>query len=45
VSIPTYELGAIAARRVLAGGEPDDRTSTILPHRLVPRATTARRRP
>jgi LacI family transcriptional regulator len=45
VSIPTYELGAIAAQRVLAE-EPspaDAESATILPHRLVMRATTSRR--
>src|SRR5262249_52599632 len=41
VNIPTYELGAIAARRILAGAAEE---VTILPHRLVPRATTTRRR-
>ena len=43
VSIPTYELGAIAARRILAAEPVSDWAPTILPHRLVPRLTTARR--
>jgi len=43
VSIPLYQFGAIAARRIITGratGEPEE---TILPHRLVPRSTTAHR--
>jgi LacI family transcriptional regulator len=43
VSVPMYELGAIAARRVL-DPSPEATERTILPHRLVPRGTTARRR-
>lgn len=43
VSIPMYELGAIAARRVLDPTS-SDTDRTVLPHRLVPRGTTARRR-
>ena len=43
VSVPMYELGAIGARRILEE-EVDGRLPTILPHRLVPRGTTARRR-
>lgn len=39
VSLPLHELGARAARVVLEGAEDD----AVLPHRLVPRATTARR--
>jgi LacI family transcriptional regulator len=40
VSIPTYELGAIAARHIL--GQIAEPPITVL-HRLVPRATTSRR--
>lgn len=43
VSIPTYELGATAARRILAADRSHDGTRTVLPHRLVPRRTTAPR--
>jgi LacI family transcriptional regulator len=43
VSIPLYELGAMAARRITAG---DTTTGeVILTHRLVPRGTTRRRAP
>ena len=43
VSIPLYELGAMAARRITAG---DTTTGeVILTHRLVPRGTTRRRGP
>jgi LacI family transcriptional regulator len=38
VSLPLHELGARAARVVLDGSEDD----AVLPHRLVPRGTTAR---
>ena len=42
VNLPLYELGAVAARHILAGaGEPPG--EVVLPHRLVPRRTTARR--
>jgi LacI family transcriptional regulator len=41
VSIPTYELGAVAARRIL--GDERDEIQIVLPHRLVPRATSAPR--
>src|SRR4051794_7556418 len=45
VSLPLYELGAVAARRVLrASGNGDDSADIVLPHRLTPRSTTARRR-
>jgi LacI family transcriptional regulator len=40
VSLPLHELGARAARMVLDGAEGD----AVLPHRVVPRATTAPRR-
>jgi LacI family transcriptional regulator len=43
VSIPTFELGASAARRIIAGRESDDESHVVIPHRLVPRATSARR--
>jgi LacI family transcriptional regulator len=39
VSLPLHELGATAAHIVLEGSEGD----VVLPHRLVPRTTTARR--
>jgi LacI family transcriptional regulator, galactose operon repressor len=39
VSLPLHELGARAARMVLDGAEGD----AVLGHRVVPRATTARR--
>lgn len=42
VSVPLYELGAMAARFVTS--EEDAPATTVLPHRLVPRATTERRR-
>jgi LacI family transcriptional regulator len=43
VNLPLYDLGAVAARHILAGpdGEPED---VVLAHRLVPRRSTARRR-
>jgi LacI family transcriptional regulator len=43
VSVPTYELGAMAARRVLAADPAQRDARTVLPHRLVPRLTTTRR--
>ena len=43
VSIPLYQFGAIAARRVIAGELDAVPRETVLPHRLVPRSTTARR--
>ncbi len=39
VSLPLHELGEMAARVVLEGAPGD----VVLPHRLVPRATTAPR--
>jgi LacI family transcriptional regulator len=42
VSVPMYQFGAAAARRVV-GGE-DSPAETVLPHRVVPRSTTVRRR-
>jgi len=43
VSVPMYERGAIAARHILDAG-PSAAGDLVLPHRLVPRGTTARRR-
>jgi len=43
VNIPLYQFGAIAARRVIAGERDAQPRETVLPHRLVPRSTTARR--
>jgi len=43
VSVPTFELGARAARRIIAGRETHDESHVVIPHRLVPRATSARR--
>jgi LacI family transcriptional regulator len=42
VNIPLYQFGAIAARRVIAGELDASPHETVLPHRLVPRSTTAR---
>ena len=42
VNLPLYELGAVAARHILAGAD-EAPGEVILPHRLVPRRTTARR--
>jgi LacI family transcriptional regulator len=42
VSVPMYQFGAAAARRVI-GGESAP-AETVLPHRVVPRSTTVRRR-
>jgi LacI family transcriptional regulator len=46
VSVPLYELGAVAARAILAdrGEHPQPAVDVVLPHRLTPRSTTARRR-
>ena len=43
VNIPLYQFGAIAARRVIAGEVDAEPRETVLPPRLVPRSTTARR--
>ena len=43
VNIPLYQFGAIAARRVIVGERDAEPRETVLPHRLVPRSTTARR--
>lgn len=42
VRLPLYELGAMAAKQII-DHTVDARQATILPHRLVPRATTTRR--
>jgi LacI family transcriptional regulator len=42
VSVPMYELGALAAERILEAGTPPP-PETILAHRLVARSTTRRR--
>jgi LacI family transcriptional regulator len=43
VSVHTYELGASAARRIIAGRTEDAEAKVLIPRRLVPRATSARR--
>lgn len=43
VSVHTYELGASAARRIIAGRTEDAEAKVFIPRRLVPRATSARR--
>lgn len=43
VSVPVYQFGAAAARRIVSGESSP--SETLLPHRVVPRSTTARRRP
>src|SRR5882724_11822763 len=43
VSVPTYELGASAARRIIADRGDEADVHEVLPHRLVPRATSAAR--
>jgi LacI family transcriptional regulator len=42
VSVPMYQFGAAAARRIVVGE--DSPAEAVLPHRVVPRSTTARRR-
>ena len=42
VSLPIYEFGAMAARRIV-GEAGADAEETLLPHAVVPRSTTARR--
>ncbi len=42
VNLPMYELGALAARSLLAWDDSPIPPLTILPHRVVPRGTTAR---
>jgi LacI family transcriptional regulator len=45
VNVPLYGLGAVAARAILAGRgeEAEPSANVVLPHRLIPRGTTARR--
>ncbi len=44
VAVPLYELGAVAAREILAERRNGETLQdSILPHRLTPRGTTARR--
>jgi LacI family transcriptional regulator len=43
VNLPLYDLGAVAARHILAGEEASEE-DVVLAHRLVPRRSTARRR-
>jgi LacI family transcriptional regulator len=43
VSVPVYQFGAAAARRIVSGETSPG--ETVLPHRVVPRSTTARRGP
>lgn len=47
VSLPLYEMGAMAARHIIdaTSGSGEDDTTTILSHRLIPRETTQRRSP
>ncbi|MFI6501650.1 LacI family DNA-binding transcriptional regulator [Nonomuraea typhae] len=44
VSLPLYEMGAMAAQHIV-DTRPGDATTTILSHRVIPRETTARRPP
>jgi LacI family transcriptional regulator len=43
VSVPTFELGASAARRIIAGDGAGGEANVVVPRRLVPRATSVRR--
>jgi len=43
VNVPLYRFGALAARRIIDGESEPGAAETVLPHRLVPRATTRRR--
>ena len=43
VEVPRYELGAMAARSLLNWEESPPPPKVVLPHRVVPRGTTARR--
>ena len=45
VNLPLYDLGAVAARHILAGPEDAAEDDVVLAHRLVPRRSTARRPP
>jgi len=42
VNLPLHDLGAVAARHILAGAD-EPAGEVVLPHRLVPRRTTSRR--
>jgi LacI family transcriptional regulator len=42
VKLPMYELGAAAARLIVEASDALPATRTILPHRVMPRGTTAR---
>jgi LacI family transcriptional regulator len=44
VSLPLYEMGAMAARRII-DPEVSESATTVLAHRLMPRETTGRRLP
>jgi LacI family transcriptional regulator len=46
VNLPLYDLGAVAARHILAGSADGEgpEEDVVLAHRLVPRRSTARRR-
>lgn len=44
MSLPLYEMGAMAARRIIdADTGASDTGTTVLAHRLIPRETTGRR--
>jgi len=43
VNVPTAELGASAARRIIAGEGAGSDARVVIPHQVVPRATSARR--
>ena len=43
VQLPLYDLGAVAARHILAGPDESAPGDIVLAHELVPRRTTARR--
>jgi LacI family transcriptional regulator len=43
VEVPMYQLGAMAAKTILNWEEDPPPSQVILPHRVVPRGTTARR--
>ncbi|MEV4890562.1 substrate-binding domain-containing protein [Nonomuraea sp. NPDC055795] len=42
VSLPLYEMGAMAAQHVI-DAQPGEAATTLLSHRVIPRETTARR--
>jgi hypothetical protein len=41
--VPTFELGATAARHIIAGDGAESEGNAVIAHRLVPRATSAHR--